>query len=310
VRHAGSEHGRDEDLTVVDPKGDRRSTRVTTVPSPAELSQEPDVIVFAVKLYDLAGALESCRMWPRATAVTVQNGIGAEQMAASARPDAALIAASLTAAVEWRDDGALAWLRPGGLGLAIVQGDGEPLATDLAAAFGSSGLRTRLLPDAEAMKWSKLLGNLVANATAAILDMDVGSIYRHHALFEVERDQLREALAVMKTLGVEPVGLPGADVRMLIRALSLPNLLSRRVLAQVLGGARGGKDPSLLIHARTRGGPSEVDWMNGAVVRAGETLGVPTPINAALTRLVNEVTGDRDRREWFRQRPERLLAEL
>jgi 2-dehydropantoate 2-reductase len=166
------------------------------------------------------------------------------------------------------------------------------------------------------MKWSKLLANLIANATGAILDMDSDVIYRDPRLFEVERRQLREAVAVMKRLGLSPVALPGGAVPWLARSLWLPSWLARPILTRVVGGARAGKAPSLRLHVRSAapGAPSaeqtEVEWMNGAVARAGAELGVATPVNAHLAALVDEVATNPERRAWFAGHPERLLAAL
>jgi hypothetical protein len=56
--------------------------------------------------------------------------------------------------------------------------------------------------------------------------------------------------------------------------------------------------------------PTEAGWMNGAICRRGRELGVPTPVNARLAELVEDVAAHPDRREWFRGRPDRLLDEL
>ena len=50
--------------------------------------------------------------------------------------------------------------------------------------------------------------------------------------------------------------------------------------------------------------------MNGAVAEAGARVGVATPVNACLARLVDEIAADPARRAWFGGHPERLLAEL
>jgi 2-dehydropantoate 2-reductase len=297
-------------VVVVDPGGTRRSAEVALLGHPAEAPGRPDAIVLAVKMYDLAAAVASCQAWPEAPVVTVQNGIGAEEMVAAGRGDGGIVAASLTAAVEPSGQGDLLWLTRGGLALAPFRGSVAATIPGLAAAVEAAGLPARALPDAAAMKWSKLLGNLVANASAAILDMEVGAIYRNPGLFRLERDQIHEALAVMRRLSLQPIPLPGADVRLLVRAFRLPAIVARPLLGRVLAGARGGKDPSLLIHARSRRGdaPSEVQWLNGAVVRAGEAVDVPTPVNRRLTELVEEVLRDPGRRDWFRGRPDRLVA--
>ena len=61
------------------------------------------------------------------------------------------------------------WLRRGGLGLAGVSGPVDALAADLVQRFGAAGLPARVYPDAGAMKWSKLVANLVGNASGAVL---------------------------------------------------------------------------------------------------------------------------------------------
>ncbi len=87
--------------------------------------------------------------------------------------------------------------------------------------------------------------------------------------------------------------LPGANVPLLAIGVRLPRPLSRAILGRVIGGARGGKSPSLRLHLRGgASGPSEVAWLNGAVARAGARLGVPTPVNAALAALVEAANVD------------------
>jgi len=226
-----------------------------------------------------------------------------------------LLAASLTTAVEPLPDG-VRRMRTGGVGVAVVGGDGTasagPIADLLAASWTRAGLPARVYPDAAAMKWSKLLGNLVGNATSAILDMDPGTIYADRRTYPVERDQLREAVAVMRALGLRPVSLPGADVSLLLRGLALPVAIGRPIVSRAIAGARGGKSPSLRLHVRrdAAGVPTEARWLNGAVAAAGERVGVHTPVNAGLSALVEELAADPGRAAWFAGRPDRLADAL
>jgi 2-dehydropantoate 2-reductase len=185
----------------------------------------------------------------------------------------------------------------------------------LLADFARAGLRAAELPDAKAMKWSKLLANMIANATGAILDMDPDAIYADKRLFDIERRQLLEALAVMSALGLKPVKLPGAAVPWLVRAIRLPAWLGRPILRRIVGGARGGTLPSLRLHLRMAGEePSteqtEVAWMNGAVAKWGRLSDVATPVNARLAELVDDVAAHPDRRVRLRHKPELFLAEI
>jgi 2-dehydropantoate 2-reductase len=319
--------GAREPLVIVHP-GDRRVTVEVAVAGPGAPDAlawagtapgtPPDLTVLATKQFDLPAGLVLAARWPDAAVLTVQNGIGAEEMALAARPAAGLIAASLTAAVRLHHPGhgedlgvAVAHrLRRGGLALAPAAGPVEPLVGQLVAAFRKAGLRTVRLGDARAMKWSKLLGNLAGNATSALLDEDPGAVYADPRLFEIERRQLAETVATMRALGLRPVALPGADVRLLILATRLPGWLARLLMARVMGGARGGKMPSLRVHLRHADGPTEVRWLNGAVAETAARVGLEAPVNARLAALVDEAAADPERRAWFRERPGRLLEAI
>jgi 2-dehydropantoate 2-reductase len=84
-------------------------------------------------------------------------------------------------------------------------------------------------------------------------------------------------------------------------------VIGRPLVARGIAGARGGKSPSLRLHVRGAGsGPTEVAWLNGAVAAAGAAEGVPTPVNAALAGIVEQVAGDPERAAWFKGEPGRL----
>jgi 2-dehydropantoate 2-reductase len=308
-RSFDGEPGSTDPLRVVRPDGTESTVEVAVVRSVAEAAA-PELAVVAVRQYDLDAALAALAALPDVPLLTAQNGVGAEEAAAAARPTGTLLAASVTASVEREAVGTIRWLRRGGVGLAPVRGAGageivEALRTDLVAA----GVEVATREDAAAMKWSKVVANLVANATSGILDMDPPSIYANPGLFEVERDQLREALAVMRARGLRPVTLPGTPIPLLAVATALPAPVARAALRRVVGSARGGKDPSLR-GAVQRGPPTEAGWLNGAVARAGASLNVATPVNDALARLVEEVAADPERRAWFSGHPDRLLEAL
>ena len=302
-------------LTLVRPDGSR-----TTVPvhrfTRTEDAPAPDFILVAVKMPVLREALVPTLRWPNVPTLTVENGIGAETTAAELRPDAPMLAGSLTSPIRLASEDEVEWMGRGGLALAAVTDSARPMLARLLDDFARAGLRVREQPAAAPMKWSKLLANLIANATGAILDMDADAIYRDPRLFEVERRQLLEAVAVMKQLGARPVNLPGAPIPWLVRGMRLPAPLGRPIMARIVGGARAGKSPSLRLHVQGApvdapcAEPTEVAWMNGAIARAGAGAGVATPVNARLAALVEEVAANPARRAWFRGHPERLLGEL
>jgi 2-dehydropantoate 2-reductase len=310
-RSFSGEGGATVPLRLVRPDGTETTVEAGVVGSvDAGAALAPDLVVLAVRQYDLKEALDSLQAIPAVPVLTAQNGVGAEEAVTEARPGAALLAASVTASVEREPDGSVRLLRRGGVGLAAVRGEGAgALVDDLATTMRAAGVEVAIHDDAAAMKWSKVVANLVGNATSGILDMDPPSIYADPDLFEIERDQLKEALAVMRARRLRPVSLPGTPVPLLAFAVTLPAVLARTSLGLVVGSARGGKDPSL--RAAIQGGPpTEAGWLNGAVVRAGASLAVPTPVNEALARLADETAADPGRRAWFKSRPDRLLEAL
>jgi 2-dehydropantoate 2-reductase len=160
------------------------------------------------------------------------------------------------------------------------------------------------------MKWSKLLTNLPANASSAILDMTPAEVYALADLFRLEQAMLREALAVMRAHGIHVVDLPGTPVRLLALAARLPAAAARPLLARAIGAGRGAKMPSFHIDLHGGRGRSEVGWLNGAVVRFGAQAGVPTPVNQLLTDTLSALTRSEMPLDAFARQPARLLARL
>jgi 2-dehydropantoate 2-reductase len=192
-----------------------------------------------------------------------------------------------------------------GMGLAL----GHPLSGPLAAALTASGVRTWLYPAAGPMQWSKLLTNLVGNASSAILDLPVAALYADPRLYRIEKRMLWECLLVMRGLRYPVVNLPGAPARWLGWALqSLPDGLARPMLGRFLGAGRGGKLPSLNLDVQAGRARTEVGWLNGAVVQAGAALNIPTPVNRVLTETVEGLTSGQLDRAAFHHKPEALLA--
>lgn len=268
------------------------------------LRPEPEVVLLAVKAYDCAAAADHLRQGlpPNLPIVCVLNGIGNEATLAAALGSERIIAASLTSAIQRLESGRLRVEKARGVGLAA----GHPLSPALRADFARAGLRPRLYPDAEAMKWSKLLTNLVANATSAILDWSADDVFRHRGLYRLEVEALRETVRVMRALGLRAVNLPGVPSGLLATAVFWPDWITHPILRRAAAGGRGGKRPSFAYDVGR--GRSEVGWLNGAVVRYGAQLGVPTPASQLLTETLTGLVEGKPEATARRQ-PEALLAE-
>jgi 2-dehydropantoate 2-reductase len=244
-----------------------------------------DGILFAIKSYDTAGAVQLLSPWAGRLPplLCLQNGVDNETALATALGPEKVIAGTVTSAIARTGPGEVVEERRRGVGVAA----GHPLTGRLVEAFDQAGLNARLFPNPAEMKWSKLLTNLLGNASSAILDMTPAQVFADPRLYNLEIRQLREALAVMRALGIQVVDLPGTPVRALAFAVQrLPNRLSRPFLARAVGGGRGGKMPSLYLDLHAGRGQSEVEILNGAVVRHGERCGIKTPINRWLNETL------------------------
>jgi len=274
----------------------------------ALLSGPFDVAVFALKSYDTLNALEG--MLPHLSQLPpflcLQNGVDNEPTLQSLLGEGRVIAGTVTSAIGKAGPGQVALERKRGMGVAA----GHALSLPIVQSLTEAGLNARLYPNAADMKWSKLLTNLLANASSAILDLTPAEIFSHPRLFRMEIAALREALQVMKAQGIHIVDLPGTPVRALALATRLPAWLSRPLLQRAVGGGRGGKMPSFYLDLHSGSGKSEVGYLNGAVARHGERLGIPTPVNKLLTEVLLSLTrGETDPAEFARQ-PEKLLSRL
>jgi 2-dehydropantoate 2-reductase len=269
-----------------------------------------DLIALTTKAYDTAAAAAQIQPLARQgiPLLIPQNGVGNEEIAARVLGEVTIFSAVITLAVETLEPGLvrLSTTR-GGIGLAPTA-PGQSV-TRLANALQEAGFRVTLYPHHRAMKWSKLLLNILGNASSAILDLPPDRIFAHRRLFALERAAFCEARAVMHGLGLRPVNLPGYPVPLLAWGLcSLPLRLLQPIFQRMIVRGRGGKMPSLHLDIERGRKCSEVEFLNGAVVKEGQRLGMDVPANEALYSTLMGLVSEEVPWEAYRGRPERLLA--
>ena len=267
-----------------------------------------DLALFALKSFDTQTALEGMQAFAEKLPplLCLSNGVSNESAIAKALGKDKVIYGTVTTAIGRRGAGDIVLERLRGVGVA----KGHALSEKVHTALDAAHLNSRLFEDAASMKWSKMLTNLIANPTSAILDMTAGDVFANRELYKLEIDMLKECLAVMEAQGLEVVDLPGTPVRALAFATTLPLWLSKPFLARAAGAGRGAKMPSFHIDLRSGRGKSEVEFLHGAVVRAGEEFHVPTPVNKMLTETLLALTNKKIPLEEFSHKPEKLLSKL
>jgi 2-dehydropantoate 2-reductase len=258
-----------------------KSELAARVDATADAAQLPefDLGILATKatqLEDAARALAGRA--PGATMMTIQNGLGAEELL-RAHGDWPLVSAVTFMSgvrhsdthVEYELD-TETWLGPFAGTTTYEQ------AQEIEALLVSSGLHARAFPDLRPAQWSKLIFNATVNTVAALTNLPhVGAFAAVDVSTDLGRlvcDLMDEGKAVAAAAGVE---LHEDPWEMNVHAVQRGETLAAE--------GRYAHVPSMLEDVRS-GRPTEVDFITGALVREAERCGVPVPLHTAMYRLV------------------------
>lgn len=231
-----------------------------------------ELVLFSVKSSDTEEtARQLARHIPEdAVVVTLQNGVdNVERIRAVAALDP--VAAVVYVASSMPAPGRIKHAARGDLLVGDLPGrSGPPRAATIACVskwFEAANVTCRVSPNIETDLWIKLITNVGLNAISAVVNVPYGEIAAIPESRETVRQLVTECVAVGRAAGVV---LPETDyVEMVLRFAEKAGQVFSST-AQDLG----------------RGKRSEIDALNGLVVRRGAELGVPTPVNQSLVALV------------------------
>jgi 2-dehydropantoate 2-reductase len=254
-------------ITVV--RGDDETvTQVPATTDPASVGPV-DLVVFCVKCYHTPSAAEAARpLVDSSTFVaSLQNGWGNGDVLAGVFPPEQIVVGVTYNSGTVLDVGRVA--HPG-VGPTTVGSftDGEGGGPErLAEALTDGGLEATVASPIRPEIWKKLILNAATLPTAALIGMNAGALTAHPEMKELVSETAREAVAVARALGY--------DIDEQERIDAIHGLLERA------GPARGSMLQDFEARRRT-----EIDVINGAVVRAAADTDVPVPINRAFVALV------------------------
>lgn len=259
---------RPEHVQAIRERGLRLQTPAGTEHIALAASTEPntvrdaDWVLFCVKSTDTLNAAAAMQphLSPQTQVLSLQNGVdNAERLQTVLHrpvwPAVVYVATEMTGPGHVRQHGGGELLLPRAPALAAL----DPTLPE-------AGIGVHWSDDVAAALWTKLIVNCCYNALSAVGRSTYGPMVRSVGMADVMRDVVRECLAVAHADGVTvPEGLEDTLRRI---AHTMPHQQSST--AQDLA----------------RGRPTEIDHLNGYVVRRGEALGVPTPVNRVLYALV------------------------
>ncbi|OYT72143.1 MAG: 2-dehydropantoate 2-reductase [Chloracidobacterium sp. CP2_5A] len=256
------------------------------VPAVAGLSEiepaEGDAILLCVKATQTAAAVaDLARYFPPPTpAFCLQNGVANEAVVAERFANVYPVLVLFNAVLP--EPGRVALTIMDFLAVGRFPSGTDALTAQVAADFAAAGLPTREHPDAMAVKWGKLIGNL-NNALLAVTDYYWQKAFADPDMLALMREVMDEGLRVLAAAGVSPADVTGRfDIRAQVEAFAA----QRVEFANVPPEQRG--YPSMWQDLRFRRPETEIAYLNGEIVRLGERHGVPTPINRALVAAIEE----------------------
>ncbi|MBN8987597.1 MAG: 2-dehydropantoate 2-reductase [Rhizobiales bacterium] len=235
----------------------------------------PDLVLVCVKSADTeqAGRSLAGRLRPETSVLSLQNGVDNAQRLAAVTGHA-VIPVVVYVGSEMAGPGHIRHHGGGDLSIGASAGS-ETLAQTLRAA----GIGVTIADDIEVTLWSKLIINCAFNALSAVADISYGPMLEVEGTRNVVASAVQEAVTVAGACGVR---IPDDIIAHIMKIpANMPNQKSST--AQDLA----------------RGKPSEIDFLNGYVVRRGAELGIPTPSNQALQVMVKlaqrskELSGNR-----------------
>jgi 2-dehydropantoate 2-reductase len=218
----------------------------------------------------------------RCIIVSLQNGLGNADALRSELPGSSVLRGIVGFNVVERGPGVYRRTTSGPL---VLEAATDDRVTSLAASLQRSGFEVKLSPDVRALQWAKLLMNL-NNAVSALSDRPTQDLLFQAGYRRIMAAVVREALAVMKRAGIHPGRLTGLPTSWIPALLGIPTPLFRAVARRQLK-----VDPearSSMWEDLTRGRPTEVDHLNGEIVRLAESVGVDAPLNRRIVEVVHE----------------------
>jgi 2-dehydropantoate 2-reductase len=254
-------------VTIV--RGDEET--VTHVPATAEPASvgSVDVVVCCVKCYHTRSAAELARPLVGADTVvaSLQNGWGNGDALAEVYPPEQIVVGVTYNSGTVLEPGRVAHPGVGPTTIGPFAGDSLAGAERLASALADGQLEAHVVTPIRPEIWKKLILNAATLPTAALAGMNAGALTAQSDMHELVSVTAREATAVARALGY--------DIDAEERVEYIHGLLERA------GPARGS-----MLQDFEAGRRTEIDVINGAVVRAGDEQGVPVPVNRAFVQLV------------------------
>lgn len=200
-------------------------------------------------------------------ALTLQNGLGNIDSIGSQIGMNRVIAGTTAHGATMLGAGKMRHAGSGKTMIGELSGATTERITKIAEVFSAAGLEVEISENVLGLVWDKLLVNVGINALTGITRLKNGALLEYPELEGLLEDAVREGIAVANAKGIM---LGFADPVAHTREVCKATATNKSSMLQ-----------DILNHKRT-----EIDMINGAVVREGRSVGIPTPVNQVLCSLI------------------------
>jgi 2-dehydropantoate 2-reductase len=237
-----------------------------------------DLFIICVKSYDTKNAIDRIKslVGQDASVLTLQNGIGNIEIIGEAIGPDQVIGGITNLGATWLDVGRIRFAGKGETVIGKIDGKTTVQMRAIRELFNKAGLDTKISQDIKGFLWSKLIVNCGINALTAITRLHNGKLLDYEGSRKILRDAVTEAVKIAKRKRIKLLyDDPLAKVESVCEACAA-NVSS--MLQDVLRKKR-----------------TEIDFINGVIVRFGQELGISVPVNAMLVALVKVIESSYDK---------------
>ena len=245
-----------------------------------------DIVLCCVKSAQTAEAAEQLAsvLKPAAIVVSMQNGVSNAGVLRAGLPAQKVLGGIIGFNVVSKDGGNFRQATTGPVVIEALPSD--PRVATLGALLEEAGLDVEISADIGPLQWSKLVMNL-NNAVSALTDRPTKELIFGDGFRKSLAIIMEEAILVLRRSGTRTARLGALPIRLFPFVLRLPAPLLRVVAhlqVKVDAEAR-----SSMWEDLARGRKTEVDYLNGEIVRLAEKIGITAPLNARVVKLIHDV---------------------
>ena len=258
---------------ILESEGAQRVVDIRAATNSTNL-QPVDLIVVLVKSFHTEEAIKGCLnlLGPRTMVLSLQNGLGHEEVLARIVGKERVIAGkTYIGGVLSAPGHAVAGVRGKETIVGELDGRVTPRIQNVAKTFGFAKLVTSVSDNILGAMWDKLLINVAAGALSGITGLNFGNLYDLPEVEETAVEAVAEAMRVANALGI-----------------NLDTAKPEDAWVKASAGLPFDFKPSVLQTLEKRM-TTEIDFINGAVVRAGREAGIATPVNATLVACIKGI---------------------